>query len=164
MMKLLKTGNSRVAVLKQQRGMTLFELLGVLIVLGIVAAIAIPAVSGVIAQSEKDADLRTRERVANQAELYINALDIDGNCKLDAGGNTATVNVTGVVCTEATISPSAAAKVEITTAFLKSQGYLEETPVSQGNNSTYSKVTVTYAKTGTSTSGVWSALESAVVN
>ncbi len=162
MIKSLKAGNHRVAVLKQQRGMTLFELLGVLIVLGIVAAIAIPAVSGVINQSEKDADLRTRERVANQAELYINALDIDGNCKLDAGGNTTTVDIASSVTCTSTGSP-AVTTVVITTAHLKSLGYLEELPKSQQNNGTYSQVTVTYTNTG-STSGVWKATESAVLN
>lgn len=76
---------------KQQRGLTLFELLGVLIIVGIIAAIAVPAIAGVISQSEIDSDNRTEERIANAAELYLNARDNDGDCKLDSNPNVSLV-------------------------------------------------------------------------
>ena len=41
--------------LKNQKGLTLIELLAVIVILGIIAAIAIPSIGGIIHNSKKDA-------------------------------------------------------------------------------------------------------------
>lgn len=57
--------------LKDQRGLTLIELLAVIVVLGIIAAIAVPAVGSVIDKSKVNADVQTIELVKSAALNYI---------------------------------------------------------------------------------------------
>jgi formylglycine-generating enzyme required for sulfatase activity/type II secretory pathway pseudopilin PulG len=138
--------------------MTLIELLGVLIVLGIVAAIAIPGILGVIFQMETSADARTRERVANQAEIYMNAIDNDGNCKIDGDGSGSVNTVTigeDVVCTPATTSPVSPAMVTIKTAYLVEKRFLKEIPIFQVDNTTYTSVKATYILLTGTDIGIW---------
>lgn len=52
-----------VKALRNQKGLTLVELLAVIVILGIVAAIAVPAIGGVIERSKKNADAATIELV-----------------------------------------------------------------------------------------------------
>ncbi|TMN21585.1 type II secretion system protein [Lentibacillus cibarius] len=54
---------------KQQKGFTLVELLAVLAILGVILAIAVPSVSGVIGKSKEDADKSNRELMENAARL-----------------------------------------------------------------------------------------------
>jgi len=48
--------NARIKHLKNQKGLTLIELLAVIVVLGIIAAIAVPSVAGVIERAKINAD------------------------------------------------------------------------------------------------------------
>lgn len=161
---------------KQQRGLTLFELLGVLIIVGIIAAIAVPAIAGVIKQSEVDADNRTRERIANAAELYLNARDITGDCLLDSdtavnlantrtGTPTPTTNHLNVTCVTsvptsygitatALTGGTVVAKSTISVKFLAEEQYFEAIPVSQVFDQPYWTVTALYIK-GSSSNGTW---------
>mgnify|MGYP001954660185 CR=1 FL=1 len=59
--------------LKDQRGLTLVELLAVIVILGIIAAIAVPSIGNVIAKSKFEAAKADAIQVINSAKLYVAA-------------------------------------------------------------------------------------------
>ncbi|MFC4409885.1 type II secretion system protein [Chungangia koreensis] len=63
--------------LKNQAGMTLVELLAVVVILGIVAAIAVPSIGNIIDNSKKDAHVSNALLIINATQLGVttNALE-----------------------------------------------------------------------------------------
>ncbi|TYS66147.1 prepilin-type N-terminal cleavage/methylation domain-containing protein [Bacillus infantis] len=59
--------------LKNEKGLTLIELLAVIVILGIIAAIAIPSIGGIIQKSKEDAVKADAIQVINGAKLYVAA-------------------------------------------------------------------------------------------
>ncbi|MDR7077917.1 type IV pilus assembly protein PilA [Neobacillus niacini] len=57
--------------LKEQKGFTLIELLAVIVILGIIAAIAIPAIGNVISKSDAKAEAQSGLQIINAAKLYV---------------------------------------------------------------------------------------------
>jgi type IV pilus assembly protein PilA len=57
--------------LKNQKGLTLIELLAVIVILGIIAAIAIPSIGGIINKSKDDAKVAEGIQIVNSAKLYM---------------------------------------------------------------------------------------------
>lgn len=55
--------------LKNQKGLTLIELLAVIVILGIIAAIAVPSIGGIIDKSEKDAQVAEAIQIISAAKL-----------------------------------------------------------------------------------------------
>ena len=55
--------------LKNQKGLTLIELLAVIVILGIIAAIAVPSISGIIEKSKNDAAIAEAIQIINSAKL-----------------------------------------------------------------------------------------------
>lgn len=73
--------------LKDQRGLTLVELLAVIVILGIVAAIAVPSIGGIISKSKDDALKSDAIQVLNAAKLYASSTTLStGNTVLSNFG------------------------------------------------------------------------------
>lgn len=56
--------------MKDQRGLTLVELLAVIVILGIIAAIAVPSIGNVIQKSKEDAIKAEALQIINAARLF----------------------------------------------------------------------------------------------
>ncbi|RSL32265.1 prepilin-type N-terminal cleavage/methylation domain-containing protein [Salibacterium salarium] len=63
---------------KNERGLTLIELLAVIVILGIIAAIAVPSIGGIIDNSKKDAHIANAEQMVSSARLaQVSDLAVD---------------------------------------------------------------------------------------
>jgi type IV pilus assembly protein PilA len=109
---------------KNQKGLTLIELLAVIVILGVIAAIAVPAIGSTITNSKTKADAQTVLLIQAAAERY--AMDINPN---------------GLASTALL---STATSISMLT--LKNAGYLKEIPDKQSANppTPYTTVAVSY--------------------
>lgn len=57
-------------IMNKEEGFTLVELLAVIVILGIIVAIAIPAIGNITGRAEKDADQAEKELIVDAARLY----------------------------------------------------------------------------------------------
>ncbi|MEN2765565.1 competence type IV pilus major pilin ComGC [Ornithinibacillus xuwenensis] len=64
-------------IFKNEKGFTLIELLAVIVILGIILAIAVPAIGNIINNSEEDAHEANVELIENAARLaFVSGLDL----------------------------------------------------------------------------------------
>jgi type IV pilus assembly protein PilA len=105
---------------KNQKGLTLVELLAVIVILGVIAAIAVPAIGSTITNSKTKADVQTELLIRAAAERYAN----DNNPLGNANG-----------------TPVSGATVTLTTL---AAGYLQSIPIKATTNKTYKDVLLNY--------------------
>ncbi|MEJ6527324.1 prepilin-type N-terminal cleavage/methylation domain-containing protein [Exiguobacterium sp. USCH10] len=72
--------------LKDERGLTLVELLVVVVILGIIAAIAVVAIGGIIENSKEDALKSDAKQMVSAAKLYTASNDVANNTVLILAG------------------------------------------------------------------------------
>ena len=77
-------------MLKNQKGMTLVELLAVMVIVGIIAAISIPSIGNLIENARKDSVISTAQSMEEAARLYVASNGTTNNIKLCAVGCTGT--------------------------------------------------------------------------
>lgn len=81
--------------LKNQKGITLVELLAVMVIVGIIAAISIPAIGNLIENTRKDAYIAIGQNLQESARLVAsqNADKCSSSCLIDFNAATDTTNV-----------------------------------------------------------------------
>lgn len=68
--------------MRNNKGVTLVELLVVIVVMGIIAGFAIPAVGGIISNANKDAVLNDAIQIENAARLYCSTTNDATGCEI----------------------------------------------------------------------------------
>ena len=105
-------------MLKNQKGMTLVELLAVMVIVGIIAAISIPAIGNLLDNTRKDAAVATAQAVQDAARLYVTSNNIAYNITLTATGEESNDLVTSNYLESKPLDPNkkeySVAKVEVT--------------------------------------------------
>ncbi|AKS39093.1 type II secretory pathway pseudopilin PulG [Anoxybacillus gonensis] len=99
--------------IRNEKGLTLIELLAVIVILGIIAAIAIPSIGGLIDNSKKDAHVANAQQMINAAKIAVTA-DKD-------------------------LIPANEKYTVLPLAYLESKGYLETVKDPDGNTTSYKK-------------------------
>lgn len=78
--------------IKNEKGLSLVELLAVIVILAIVAAIAIPSIGNIVANSKANAEISDATQILNAVKLY----ELDGN-KIDTGVTNTTTGLENYV-------------------------------------------------------------------
>lgn len=84
--------NNAKSILKNQKGLTLVEVLAVIVILGIIAAIAIPAVNTMIDKSRDEAHRANAQLIIDSARMYVTVEDL-----LGGGTNSTSVSAQDLV-------------------------------------------------------------------
>lgn len=86
--------------LKNQRGLTLVELLAVIVILGIISAIAIPSIGGIIQKSKEDALKADAIAVLNAAKLHISSTNLTPDSGTASGSDKGTITMGSTILSD----------------------------------------------------------------
>ncbi len=123
----------RKGLLGNEKGLTLIELLAVIVILAIIAAIAIPSIGGIITKTKKEAHRSNAQMIVDAARYAVTTEDfplIDPNGTNNA---TYTVNQQDSVKEGTTDVPTYSITVPVID--LVTKGYLESMPKDSENSS-----------------------------
>lgn len=81
-------------IMNKEEGFTLVELLAVIVILGIIVAIAIPAVSNVIDRADSDAEEAEEALIIDAARIYFVTEEVNDSYAPQSDSFTARVTVT----------------------------------------------------------------------
>lgn len=111
----------KIKAIQNQKGITLVEVLAVLVILGVLATVAIPAIGGIIDNSKRDAMVATAKQMVESARM----MEASGDTPAPVSGSTT---------------------IEVTLENLINGGYIEVSKGANGEyNKTSSKVVITPA-------------------
>jgi len=79
---------------RDQRGLTLIELLAVIVILAIIAAIAIPSIGGIVNKTKKEAHRANAQMIIDGARFKVTAEDFTPDT---TGGNVQTITLQQIV-------------------------------------------------------------------
>ena len=120
--------------MKDQRGLTLVELLAVVVILGIISAIAVPSIGNIIEKSKEDAHKSTALQMINAARLAV------------------TNNDSIIVFNDSTVDGTTTSTATVKLTTLESNGYLENivnpSDKTNGYNKETSVVNITKGENG----------------
>lgn len=122
------------SLLRNEKGLTLIELLAVIVILAIIAAIAIPSIGGIIAKTKKESHRANAQMIVDAARYKMTVEDFP------------VADSTGVTVA------SDGSSATITLGVIVSDGFLEGTPQDPQGSGTYNEsntvVTVTKLTNG----------------
>lgn len=95
--------------IKNEKGLSLVELLAVIVILGIIAAIAIPAIGNIIENSRYNAVKADAINVINAANLYFVDNPGEADVKVSALMSSTFLDTPGKIPTDATVKKGTAA-------------------------------------------------------
>lgn len=92
--------------LKNQKGMTLVELLAVMVIIGIIAAISIPAIGNLIENSRRDAHVANVKALQEAARLYVNSNEATVSKLFSQDSTSVTLTMNSATNWTTTVQPS----------------------------------------------------------